>query len=182
MTYYERNLPHWHPDGRPIFLTWRLHGSLPSGWLRAQKSTHPSRGKAFLTIDERLDTAAIGPRWLKQPEVAEIVAESVRAGVERRHYYSLHAYVIMPNHVHVLLDPLVPLHRIMGTVKGGSARAANVALERSGQPFWQDESFDHWIRNEAEFARVAHYIENHPVKAGLATSPQDWRWSSAWRR
>jgi putative transposase len=181
MTYYERNLPHWQPDGRAIFLTWRLHGSLPSGWLRAQKTATRTPGETFLAIDERLDSAAIGPRWLKRPEIAKGVAETIRSGADRRHY-RLHAYVIMPNHVHLLLDPLLPIPQITRTIKGVSARAANSLLDRSGKPFWQDESFDHWIRNEAEFVRVTHYIENNPVKAGLAASAQDWRWSSAWHQ
>jgi putative transposase len=181
MTYYERNLPHWQPDGHAIFLTWRLHGSLPSRWLRAQTTTIRNPGKDFLAIDERLDSAAIGPRWLTRPDIAEIVARTIRSGGERRHY-RLHAYVIMPNHVHLLLDPLVPVPRITGAIKGVSARAANSLLDRTGKPFWQDESFDHWIRNEAEFTRIAHYIENNPVKAGLAASAQDWRWSSAWHQ
>jgi hypothetical protein len=54
-------------------------------------------------------------------------------------------------------------------------------MGHTGKPFWQDETFDHWIRNEREFSRVLHYIENNPVKAGLANGPRDWPWSSARR-
>jgi putative DNA methylase len=91
----------------------------------------------------------------------------------------LHAYVVMRNHVHVLLDPHVPLRRITGGIKGVSARDANGALGRTGKAFWQDESFDHWIRDSAQFERIRTYIEHNPVKAGLAARPEDWRWSSA---
>jgi len=86
-------------------------------------------------------------------------------GAELAHY-ALHAYVVMPNHV--LLDPHVPLRRITGGIKGVSARDANGALGRTGKAFWQDESFDRWIRDSAQFERIRTYIEHNPVKAGLA--------------
>ena len=85
----------------------------------------------------------------------------------------------MPNHVHALLEPLVALHKLMGGIKGVSARDANVKLGRTGKPFWQDESFDHWIRNAGQFARPKTYIEHNPVKARLCAKPEDWPWSSA---
>ena len=69
----------------------------------------------------------------------------------------------------------------MKSLKGFTARKANVILGRTGQPFWQDESFDHWVRDEVEFARVVSYIERNPVTAGLVKDPGDWRWSSARR-
>jgi putative DNA methylase len=54
-------------------------------------------------------------------------------------------------------------------------------LGRTGEPFWQDESHDRWVRNEREFNRIVAYIEENPVSAGLATPPEDWPWSSAAR-
>lgn len=95
--------------------------------------------------------------------------------------FVLHAYVVMPNHVHILLDPQSPLSRITGGIKGFSSRKANEILRRTGKPFWQDESFDHWIRSRSQFEKVHDYIENNPVKAGLAKGSKDWRWSSAHR-
>ncbi len=80
----------------------------------------------------------------------------------------------MANHVHVLLRPEVPLRRIMNGIKGVTAQAANHILGRTGQPFWQDESFDHWVRSEAEFQRIWSYIERNPVTAGLVERPEDW--------
>jgi REP element-mobilizing transposase RayT len=125
-----------------------------------------------------LDTAATGPLWLNDPEIAGYVERALKQGAELRHYV-LRAYVIMPNHVHVLLDPLVDLYRLTGGIKGVSARDANVRLGRTGKPFWQDESFDHWIRDAGQFTRTRSYIENNPVKARLCAKPEDWRWSSA---
>ena len=178
MTYYARNLPHWEPEGRAIFLTWRLYGSLPRGFVHQLQKLEKDPGKQFLTADLRLDAAATGPRWLSDPEVAGYVEGAIIRGAELTHY-ALHAYVVMPNHVHVLLDPQVPLRRITGGIKGVSARDANESLGRTGKPFWQDESFDHWIRDGAEFERIRNYIEHNPAKAGLAASPAHWRWSSA---
>jgi putative transposase len=85
----------------------------------------------------------------------------------------------MPNHVHVLLEPRAPVRGITAGIKGASAREANRMLRRQGKPFWQEESFDHWVRNSAQFEKIRAYIENNPVKAGLATSPEKWQWSSA---
>jgi len=178
MTYYARNLPHWQPDGRAIFLTWRLHGSLPTGFVHQLQKSDKDPGKQFLKADLTLDAAATGPRWLSDPEIACYAENAIIRGAELGHY-GLYAYVVMPNHVHVLLAPQVPLRRITGGIKGVSARDANGALGRTGKAFWQDESFDHWIRNGAQFERIRNYIERNPVKAGLTARPDAWRWSSA---
>jgi hypothetical protein len=59
------------------------------------------------------------------------------------------------------------------------ALRANAILRRAGSRFWQDESFDHWVRSGAQLQRIKLYIEWNPVKAGLVARPQDWPWSSA---
>jgi putative transposase len=87
----------------------------------------------------------------------------------------------MPNHVHVLLTPSIELATITRAIKGTSARQANILLERTGLSFWQDESFDHWIRHPRQFDRVRAYIECNPVRAGLAERPEEWPYSSASR-
>jgi REP element-mobilizing transposase RayT len=180
MSYYERDLPHWHPEGRTIFLTWRLYGSLPRDVRRRLEGSQQSAGKQFAIADRCLDTATDGPRWLREPKVAECVRDVVLRGADMKQYV-LHAYVLMPNHVHILLDPIVDMPRIVRGIKGVSSRDANRVLGRVGKPFWQDESFDHWIRSPAEFEKVRGYIERNPVQAGLAAKPEDWRWSSAHR-
>jgi putative transposase len=177
-SYYHRNLPHWQPEGKSIFLTWRLHGSLPKGFVSHLRKWEKEPATQFLTADLKLDAAATGPRWLSDPAIAGYTEDAIRRGAELGHYV-LHAYVVMPNHIHVLLDPLVPLRRITGGIKGVSARDANGTLGRTGKAFWQDESFDHWVRNPAQFEKTRAYIENNPVKAGLSSNPQDWPWSSA---
>ncbi len=64
-------------------------------------------------------------------------------------------------------------------MKGFTARQANSLLHRTGEPFWQHESYDHWVRNHDEFCRIEAYIENNPVRAGLVLEPGDYPWSSA---
>ena len=191
MAFYCRNLPHWHPEGKAIFITWRLYGSLPASFLKktrtvrnaratkaAQNETEESPGKEFLQLDAALDSAKSGPLWLADPEIADYAEYPIWRGADLGRY-DLYAYVIMANHVHILLEPRLPLAKITGVIKGVAARDANATLDRSGKPFWQDESFDHWIRNSAEFDRIRHYIEWNPVNAGLVARPEDWKWSSA---
>jgi hypothetical protein len=80
-----------------------------------------------------------------------------------------------------LLAPIAPLGQITQQIKGATARQANLILGRTGSPFWQDESFDHWVRNPGEGQKIRVYIERNPVVAGLVDKPEDWPWSSASR-
>ena len=130
-------------------------------------------------MDSILDRASSGPFWLKDPAIARCVTTAIHFGAKNLNFYSLNAYVIMPNHVHMLITPIVPLTRITHGLKGVTAREANAILRRTGQHFWQDESFDHWVRTPAQFNRIRDYIESNPVSAGLTTNPEAWPWSSA---
>jgi putative transposase len=183
MAYYERNLPHWHPPGKSIFLTWRLYGSLPRSFLRSLKEGPRSTpGRRFRMADARLDRAKDGPLWLKDERVAVCVMNAIEWGANRLGHYHLHAFVVMPNHIHLLIDPIASLERITNGLKGVSARDANRILGRVGERFWQDESFDHWVRSGKEFERIHAYIERNPVTARLVARPGDWPWSSAANR
>ena len=136
-------------------------------------------GRQFALADRELDKASFGPVWLKDPRIAKLMVESLRYGQTEIQHYELHAYAVMANHVHALLAPRIPLAGIMRSMKRKTAAAANLILGRSGQRFWQEESFDHWCRHAEEFARIKGYIEWNPVKAGLVERPEDWPWSSA---
>jgi putative transposase len=116
--------------------------------------------------------------FLKDDRIAQIVLRSLFTGQNLRHYV-LHAYVIMANHVHILVTPMVAPSRLLGSLKGVTAREANKILGRTGQSFWQHESYDHWVRDAEEFERIRRYIETNPVKAGMVTEPSAYRWSSA---
>jgi REP element-mobilizing transposase RayT len=171
--HYARRLPHVSREGADLFVTWHLYGSLPHD--RYPTPRQMNSGAAFVWIDRYLDTSREGPQWLISPEIAKIVEDSLREAS-----CTLHAYVIMPNHVHVLLTPLIPSPRLMQFIKGKSAREANKVLGVSGRPFWQHESYDRVVRTTEEFAKIKNYIENNPVKAGLADTREAYRWSSAW--
>jgi len=90
----------------------------------------------------------------------------------------MHAWVIMANRVHLLFTPHSDVSELMRRLKGYSARQANQLLARTSQPFWQDESYDHLVRNGDEFRRIESYILTNPVKAGLAASVGECPWSS----
>jgi putative transposase len=120
-----------------------------------------------------------GPSWLKQPRIAECVSETIRLGERVRGFYELIAFVVMPNPVHLLINPRVPAAKITQFVKGVSAKRANELLGRTGQRFWQDESFDRWVRSSQEMDKIIRYIELNPVRANLASEPELFRYSSA---
>jgi len=116
--------------------------------------------------------------YLRQSDIARIVVGSIHKGVDLEHY-QLGAYVVMANHVHLLIQRRIAPDRLMKSLKGSTAREANRLLGRTGEPFWQKESYDHWVRSQSEFEKIRVYIENNPVKAGLVRNPEDYSWSSA---
>jgi REP element-mobilizing transposase RayT len=130
-------------------------------------------------MDRLLDNARTGPLYLQRPEIAAMMLNAIRYREEPLRHYQLHAYVVMANHVHLLITPFVDVSKLMQSLKRFTARKANEMLGLAGQPFWQDESYDRAVRNEAEFQRIVRYIEWNPVKAGLVTTPEAFPWSSA---
>jgi putative transposase len=175
MTFYRRKLPHLHAPGSPLFLTWRLHGSLPEG--RAFPVDLTS-GQAFVAMDRLLDQARTGPLHMERAEMAEIVAAAIERSTKM---YELHAWVVMSNHVHLLITPKIDPSKITHCLKGSTAREANKILGVQGT-FWQDESYDRLVRNAPEFERIKRYIEWNPVRAEMVTAPEEFLWSSAARR
>jgi len=125
-------------------------------------------------MDRLLDSARSGPMFLRQPAVAQIVLEEIRLP-----QYELHAFAIMPNHVHLLFTAEAEVAPLLKSLKGRSARRVNQFMNMTGQSFWQDESYDRWVRSDEEFERIRRYIELNPVKAGLALAPEEYPWSSA---
>ena len=122
-------------------------------------------------------------RWLANPCLARIVVDSVRHGEGSR--YELFGFAVMPNHVHLVIRPLVqPSGKhaarsgILSSFKRHTARRCNLLLGRRGR-FWQDESYDRVVRDQEELARVVRYVEFNPVRAGLCQRIEDWPYSSA---
>ena len=169
VNWYERRLPHWHPQETSIFLTWMLKGAIP---------LH-CKHYSFITEDAKLDRSGSGPTYLKDPRCAKIVADAIEYGESGMHMHRLIAYVVMSNHVHLLICPVVPIARITKVLKGYTAREINRLLNRTGQPLWQDESFDRWMRGGNDERTVTRYIESNPVTAGLVDNAEQWLWSTA---
>lgn len=89
----------------------------------------------------------------------------------------------MPNHKHIVFKPLeetknkyYSLSKIMHSLKRHTARQSNLILKQSGA-FWQDESYDHFVRDEAELERIIKYVLYNPVKADLVKEKSEWKWS-----
>ena len=173
----ERRLPHWDTVDQPLFVTFRLYGSLPQN--RVFPHSKLTSGEAFVAMDKLLDAALTGPRFLQRPEVAEIVVTALKSGERDFNRYELHAFVVMANHVHLLVTPKLIATKWLGPLKGATAYEANKLLGTQGRPFWQDKSYDHLVHSGEEFRRIERYIQNNPVKAGIVESPGDFRWSSA---
>jgi putative transposase len=195
MRAYRRHLPHQVPREGVIFVTWSLKGALPQSVLQrlqcereklarqaARKGESPRdralrHGKLiFARADEFLDGAVQGPLYLQEATAARIVDDAILFGVDGR--YNLYAWCVMANHVHILLAPKRELPRITKGIKGFTAREINKLQNAVGRTFWQDESYDHWVRDEEELLRVIQYIELNPVNAGLCAHAEQWHWSS----
>lgn len=171
MSFYVRWRPHWTKPNAPLFLTWRLANSTPIRHLRP-----------LIGVDDWDDAfARQGDRWMEDPRIAAIVDTELR----RQEGYSLDAYVVMPNHVHLICrmnrDDDSALPELNRRWKGRTSITANRLLNRTGRPFWEAQWFDRWMRNDDELNRTIRYIESNPVKAGLVPQAEDWPWSSASR-
>jgi acyl-coenzyme A synthetase/AMP-(fatty) acid ligase/REP element-mobilizing transposase RayT len=176
------HLPHFDGDVTQ-FITFRLADSLPRSVLERFKQ-HLERNKLSSDsdeyreiIEEYLDKG-YGDCLLRDSAVAEIVETTLLH--EDGRSCDLKAWVIMPNHVHILLRMLAghDLAGLMKRVKGVSARKINQLLGRDGS-IWQQDYFDRFIRDGEHFRNVLHYIEHNPVAAGLVDVPDAWRFSSA---
>ena len=178
-------LPHFDGGQIPQFITFRLADSLPqkllARWREELRKDDCDTDAALRKRIELFLDQGYGECHLRDPRVAEMVQNSLLFfdGVR----YRLSAWVVMPNHVHMLPTPgeNQELSAILQSLKSYTANEANKLIGRSGQ-FWQTESFDRWIRDADHFAKVVTYIENNPVKARLCKRPEDWRFSSAWWR
>ncbi len=185
-------LPHWESKDAIYFVTFRLADSLPQHVIaqiaaeRAAFEVERRRKNGELSEDDvrhsnrlykqsinRSLDSGIGECYLAQPPIAEMV----KGGMTHfdRERYRLHAWCIMPNHVHLVMElaPQETLSKVMHSIKRYTARKANQHLGRTGS-FWQHEYYDHIIRDEAAYNRIVEYVLNNPSKAGL----MDWPWVS----
>jgi len=166
-------LPHFDSAETLQFVTFRLADSLP----RAIAESLAKLPNNLAATDDRLD-GGLGACWLRDPKIAQLVERALFHFDGSR--YRILSWCLMPNHVHVVFEPL-DQHRLGAIVhswKSFTAKQANVLLVRSG-PFWHRDYFDRFIRDEGHLERTIAYVENNPVKAGLVSLPADWEWSSA---
>jgi putative transposase len=200
--YYQRSLPHFQPQGATFLVNFRLASSLPVSVIEKlqQETKELERRLAEVKEDDQraivhkqikrqhidnwddaLHAIKHGTFYLREYAIARIVADSIR--FHDSEWFDLVAYCIMPNHVHLVITPLknpdgveYSLSQIMHNIKRNSGKQANILLNRTG-PFWQHESYDHFIRNEAEFIKTIEYVLLNPVKAGLVEDWTQWKWS-----
>lgn len=108
---------------------------------------------------------------MKDPRIAAVVTNALSYFDDDR--YRLSAWVVMPNHVHVVLQTPRRLGAIIHSWKSYSSKEANRILKREGK-FWQDDYFDRMIRSPEDLQRTIKYVLENPIKAGL----KNWRWLS----
>jgi len=179
-------LPHFDGGEIPQTVILRLFDSLPLGLVERwrEELSHLNDSEREIHVRKRIERyldLGKGSAWLKIPLIADIVEQAFMHFDAVR--YNLAAWVIMPNHMHALLTPLAgwQLESILHSLKSFTSNKCNAALGRQGK-FWQQESFDRYVRDERHYQNAITYIEMNPVKAGLCKAPEEWRWSSAYRR
>jgi len=201
---YKRKLPHLQPQGGILFITFRLNFPIPKHFIQeylryrdvlavsreksakneaqAMNDTDASitRKKLFALSDGIYDRCSSEVLLTKPEAIATILSDKLLA-LQNSLYY-LFAYTIMPNHVHLLIKPLlgeqgqIPVAEIMRRIKGGTARQMNLILGREGT-LWFREYYDHWVRDYRELMNIVEYIRQNPVKARLVKDPEEWKWT-----
>ena len=176
-------LPHFDGGQLAQFITFRLYDSLPRDVIiRWKEELKLEQSGVAASLFRRKIEAYLDQGWgscyLQNPDVARMVENALLFHDAKK--YSLSAWVVMPNHVHILSTPAAGygLAEIMQSIKSFTSSEANRMLDRTGR-FWQKEYFDRFIRNQRQLAKTVAYIENNPVKANLCERPEDWPFSSA---
>ena len=184
--WYSRGyLPHWDHPGMIQSINFRLADSVPGGVVEKWENelaltSQPESQRATelrRRIEEYLD-AGHGECWLRRPELSQLVEGALLHFDTQR--YRLLAWCVMPNHVHALIETKegYPLAEVLHSWKSFTGSQANTHLGRRGD-FWQREYLDRFVRNAGHYEAVVAYIEENPVKAGLAKIKTQWPWSSA---
>ena len=174
---------HYHLDSPSVVQSvgFRLADSVPKHLLKrwrgeTEENDDKIRAARLDRLVSRFEDTGYGACYLRRPEIGALVEETLLYGDGDR--YRLIDWCVMPNHVHVLVEPHRPLPQIVRIWKATSARRANRILRRSG-PFWMADYFDRFIRDRRHLGAIQRYIWRNPVDAGLCREPQQWPWSSA---
>jgi REP element-mobilizing transposase RayT len=176
-------LAHFDGGSLPQMVTFRLVDSLPKAVLGRWENELATLPEARACAErreriERFLDAGAGAMWLSRPEIANLVEGALLHFHGKR--YQLDAWVVMPNHVHVLLTTVAgrSLSEVVHSWKSFTGNRANRMLGRVG-PFWQPDYYDRFIRNESHFRQAIEYIKANPVNAGLCNVPENWPFGSA---
>ncbi|MCM8784840.1 MAG: transposase [Candidatus Omnitrophica bacterium] len=179
-----RNLPHWQKSDAIYWVTFRLADSLPKeklnqwkeeyeNWLKSNpkpwsKKQYEEYNEKFLKRIENWLDNGYGSCILAKEEILNILKECLFKFDNQR--YKIHAAVIMPNHVHLLIEPFpeYTLSDILKGIKGASANAINKKMGTTGKNVWMEESYDHIVRSEKEYYHFLNYIIDNPQKANLS--------------
>jgi REP element-mobilizing transposase RayT len=180
MHFHRRNLPHLYFSEGIYFITARLYNSIPFEKLEQLKlnssnSLDEKAKRIFQKYDKLLDSGDFGAKYLFNSECAEIVKYCLHYPDNKE--YKLICYCIMPNHFHLVFELLSGnkgISKIMQSIKRKSSRECNKILNREGK-FWQDESFDRWVRDDKELYFIIRYVLLNPVNAGLVDHWNDWK-------
>ncbi|MGV3618640.1 MAG: circularly permuted type 2 ATP-grasp protein [Fimbriimonas sp.] len=183
-------LPHWTKEGATYAVTYRLADSVPASvteeWRIEREPIQELERQGLLSARQKLETEKLfsdrierfldegyGSCVLQRPEIASIVKDNLAHFDGSR--YRLHAWSIMPNHVHVVVEPLAgqDLKSVLHSWKSYTANQINAALGERGER-WQKEYFDHLIRDEVDLIAQIAYVEANPARAGLT----EWPWVS----
>ena len=174
-------LPTFDQDGFTQFITFRLYDSVPETvldkWRLDLKNGEIKDADFRRRVEYYLDQN-YGEGFLIRPLIGSLVGEALLKWDGVR--YKLIAWIIMPNHVHIMLSPIGDhsVADIMHSIKSFTSHEANKLLKRTGH-FWSKEYYDRYIRDQRHFVSTIAYIENNPVKARLCTKPEEWPWGSA---
>lgn len=186
--YNTGKLPHFDAPDTIQFITFRLADSLPVNLLREWKkdvSRLPDDAQSD-ALRARIETyldRGYGSCLLAHPAMVKTLQGTFEYYSAKR--YQLLAWVIMPNHVHILIKPAYSLPRIVQAWKTYSARwamqnAQRLDLQLPVGGVWMRGYWDRYIRNEDHLIAAIHYIQQNPVKAGLCQRAEDWEGSSSW--
>ena len=191
--HYRRKLPHYQPKQGVFFVTFRLAFAIPPKFLSALNDFRTKlndeanpyerdnkvriKKRLIAFMDEAYNDCHSELSLTADPRIANVISDEIQSLCGTM--YSLYAYTIMPNHVHLVIKPnsdgdnAVSLADVLKRIKGATARSINLMLNRTGR-VWYHEYYDYWVRSQEELFRIIDYVRQNPVKAKLVEKPKDW--------
>lgn len=173
-----------HLEMKPLqAITFRMADSVPkeviAQWKSELETSNDDIKVRLRKLIDEYEDAGYGCCHLKDERIAKLVEDALFF-YDGKHYHLIRWY-IMPNHVHVMIEPIgsYTLSTILKEWKSYTSHEAKKILE-STDTFWMQEYFDRYVRDMTHYRNAVAYINNNPVKAGLAKRPSEWRWSSAY--